>query len=1171
MKKYIKIIFFSIWVLQQSFAQSEFNLKGKILDADTKKTIPYAYVRIENTTIGTVSNENGLFSLTVPEELLSQKISFTYLGYKKQEILIQELIYKKDIVILLKTSPAELEEIVVKAVKLPSAKAILKRAIRKIPENYYSTATYLNGYYSEILSENDKVIKYSDAVCKYKYEGYNKKSYGNGDYDYGRSSVSSLSSFYSFSGGSLHRSHFHYLTGKNDQVKIIDARASDNLSKKRMTASIQGGPLGLLAKDKVKYRASFLDLKKLDSYDYSIRLRTGNDGTSYYEVKFKTNISVDKLEKLFQKGKDKQWNLANNNKLLEGKIHIDKESMAITYFECKVPTEYKKYFCSYKAMAIKHFDYKVKAFYKNVGGKYCIDSLWQEDEFIYEDTIQKSITPYSAVAQVKIINVETDSVKPFKKSEIFANLPINQLYDYPTSYNEVFWKSFYEKHPQFNIPPKVRKDMEENKTLEQQFKEKHIRNDNMPAPIAQKIPDTIYIHGDTLIDNYAWLKDTKAPIYNDKVMDYLYAENKYTENHFKPLRSMQRHVFQEFMNRTEKNYTSLPIKENGYYYHYSYTSEQEYPVYFRNKIGNNVNDTLLDVNKMAKEKKGYYSAGNITPSPNNQIIAFYENTTGSDRYILKFKNLTTNQIINDSLSGIGDVVWLNDSVLLYTKQEAKTFRSYMVMKHTLLSPQSKDENIYIEKDSQFGISLNKTHSKKYVRLITSSSETSECYFLDVTNSNARLNILTERKKGHSYTFDHFDNDFYIMSNNHSINYAVYTTSEKNYAIKNWKTIVSGQQDVLISDFTLFNNFIVIHEKEKAQPRIKIIDRTTFKSHFIKFKEDIYSTSILSNPDIDTNVVRINFSSPITPNVIYDYNMETKELIEIKKQIVELMPWKNSIKVKRVWATAHDGVKIPITLYYYKYFFHDKRFAPQKMFLTSYGSYGSGIDAGYNLAPYVLINKGFVYAIAHVRGGDDLGRKWYEDGKMMNKKNTFTDFISCAEYLVQEKYADLGQIVAQGGSAGGLLMGAIANMRPDLFKLVILDVPFVDVVNTMLDKDLPLTTMEYGEWGNPKIKAHYDYIKSYSPYDNIKKQAYPNMLFMTGLNDTRVGYWEPTKMVAKLRDYNTSNNKILLKTELYAGHGGNSGRYAYYRSLAYKYAVILDIFEKERPLTKYEKD
>ena len=1169
----VKNIFLSIWLIFTCiFVDAQkIQLKGKVIDNESKKAIAFAYVKLENKPIGTVTNENGVFDFTISDKEKNDNLKISYLGYKNLIIPISKITNQDNIVLKLSVSPSELDEIVVKAAKLPKAKTVLKKAINAIPNNFANNPTNLEAYYREIVSENGQTIKFSDATCKYYYTGYDKKSYGYGDYDYGRGSVSSLSSFYAFGGASLHRSHFHWLTGKDDQVKIIDARASSSLSQKRMNSSIEGGPLGLLAKDKVKFRASMFDKKKLDAYDFTIKLKFDDAENEYYQIKYKTNTSIEKLEELFQKKGDKHWKLANKNKLLEGEIHIDKNSLAILYFHCRVPNEYKKYFCSFKAMQIKHFAYEVKAYYKKIGNKYYVDKIWQEDEFIYKDTIQNTVIPYSAVSEVFINKVETDSVIKFKKSEHFANLAINQLYDYPISYNENYWVNFTRENPQFKIPKKVRNDMEKESTLEAQFAAKHIRDDNMQPPIALKIPDTTFIHNDTLIDNYSWLKDTKAPLHNEKVMNYIDEENKYADNHFKPLRNMQRHIFKEFMNRTEKNYESLPTKLNGYYYHYSYTEDQEYPVYFRNKIGSKTIDTLLDVNKMAKKRDRFYSAGNIIVSPNNQLMAFYENTTGSDSYVLKFKNLTSDKILTDSLSGIVDVVWLNDTVLLYTKQEEKTYRPYKLMKHNLFQPQKDDKTLFTEKDPEFRVYITKTQSRKFVQLYVSSSETSECYFIDLNDPEQKLNLIEPRKHGHSYTFNHFKNDFYILSNQNSVNYSLFKTSVKQYKINNWKKIINGQDDVLITDFTLFDNYLVISEKEKAQPRIKVIDLSINKSHFVKFKEDVYEISLFSNPDMDTKLVRLVYSSPITPQIIYDYNMETKELTEIKKQIVQLMPWKNSIKVERVWATARDGAKIPITLYYYKYFFRDKRFAPQKLFLTSYGSYGVGMDASYSPTPYILINKGFVYAIAHIRGGDDLGNQWHDDGKMMNKKNTFADFIDCAEYLTQEKYVEPGQIVAQGGSAGGLLMGAVANMRPDLFKMIILDVPFVDVVNTMLDKDLPLTTLEFSEWGNPKIKSHYDYIKSYSPYENVKKQEYPNMLFMTGLNDSRVGYWEPAKMVAKLRDYKTDNNKLLLKTELYSGHGGNSGRYSYYRSLAYKYAIILDIFEKERPLNKYEKD
>ncbi len=1148
-------------------AQSSFNVSGKVVDEKQGTPLAFAYVKLENHPVGTVTDEHGVFSLQMPGAYKNGTLIFSYLGYTNKTYKVSELINQENLVFKLTPSTSVLQEVEVIAEKTLAPDKIIKKAIKRIPKNYLDQPTYLNAYYRETITENEAHIAYADAVCKIHYAPYDINKYKWKDYYLGRNTFSSLSNYYIPTSESLHRLHFHNRSGKNDRAKIIDARSSDQLSKHRMNQTIECGPMGLMAKDKVKYHASFLNLKKMKHYQYELIGRRKNEaGDWYYIINFEPSYTVEELEAM----KDNpQYYYLNSRKALSGTIHVTEDDFAITHFECYVPNRFKKYFCSYTTMAIKHFGYKVQAYYeKHSDGKYYPTRIREEDEFIYVDTLDHSTTPYSAVNEIIITDVLQDSVKLFSPEETFANISFNHIFDLPTEYNSDFWIEYSEQNPQFKIPEAVRKDMESKKPLEKQFSDKHIRDVNLKPPVADKIPVSSTIHGDTRVDNYAWLKDTKDPIRNEQVMEYIDAENNYAQNYFIPLRKMQRGLFMEMMTYVDQGYESIPNKIDNYLYHYTYSEKQEHPVYYRSNLDTTGKIVLLDINELAKNRDGYFSAGSIQPSPTHELFSYFENTSGNDSYTVRFKNVSTGALIADSLKDVGNLVWVNDSLIIYSMQDKKTFRAYKVMAHNLRTPQKDDLTLFVEKDPRFSVGIGISKKEEYVFVSSGSSNSSEVMFFPgdakITKESipTLLKMIEPRSMNHLYGVSYYDGKLNILSNWKNKNYSVFTTPVEKPEKSHWKTFIDNKNDVPISGFYLFDNYIAITEKVNAQDEIKIIDRKTNKEHYIKFKDDVYSVYLDDNPDRNTDLVRIGFDAPNKKEAVYDYNMANKELKVVREKKLEKYQ-ERWIKSKRVWATARDGSKIPITLIYHDIWHKSKNYQPKKVFLTSYGAYGNGLGGGFSINPLPLIHKGFVYAIAHVRGGDELGRDWYDGGRLLNKKNTFTDFIDCAEYLIDEGYVEKGNIVAQGGSAGGLLMGAVANMRPDLFKIVILDVPFVDVINTMLDDKLPLTTMEYFEWGNPNKKKYYDYIKSYSPYDNVKKQDYPHMIFLTGLKDSRVGYWEPAKMVAKLREHNTADTEILLKTELKSGHGGEAGRFSYYQSLSYKYAIIMDIFEKER--------
>lgn len=1155
------LLFIHLVLYNSLIAQSQVTLKGKVLDGESGEPLSFSYVTLSGVALGTVTDGDGEFLLNIPAAYTDRSIAFAYLGYERKILPISTLAKMDPLMVRLEKDVKQIKEVVIKPDKSISAKQLLKKVMSNIEDNYAQTPAILKGYYRETVAENGAYISYADAAAEIHYAPYQEKSYHWKDYRIdAQRSISSLSNYNMYNGKSLHRGHFHSQTMNADQAKVIDCRSSKNLTKTDMYANVQAGPMGIFSKDYLKFKAAFFGDKKFKKFDYEIG-EVLMKGIGYvYVLSFRTAITKEEMEELEEKKLYKAFYKASRNKLLQGKIYIDKDTYAVLKFESTVPSEFKKYFCSYTTMNYKHFDYKLNIEYQKIGDTYHLKYLRHQDEFILKDTITNNTTPYYAVSQFWVDEVETKEVEKFDMTEVFANLSSNQLFDLPLEYNQDFWETYTAENAIAVIPDSIRKDMEGEAQLEKQFADKHNRNDSLKPPVAQKFPTQTKIHKTTLVDDYAWMKQPKNPLRNPDIKEYLIAENEFTDNYFIPLRKNQRELFTELTSRLDKEDESIPYEEEGYWYQTRWTEEDEYPIYLRRKDGVDEWDTLMNVNKLAKDKD-YYQAGGLSVSPNTKLMFYYENTTGSDKATIKFTNLETGAAVPDSLLNVSGMLWLNDHQLLYTLQEPKTNRTYQLKLHELNTSQKSDSLLYQEDDSRFQVSVYKSKSKDYVYMSIGSTNTNEIHYMNLEAVDKGFHLMAPREGTHEYSVADYRNEFFVFSNMASPNFEVFTCNETAYSKSDWKSFLKPKKDTRLTSFTLFDDFYVIGENEKMQNRLKIIEKESGKSHYIKIKEDIHLVSPTGNSKFDTDTLRYSVSSMKLSGEVWSYNMRTEEKRLVKKVQVNNFFNNRWIKNKRVWAEARDGTMIPITLLYRPYDVKKKN-SYKRMFMTSYGSYGGGSESGFNSTIYSLIYRGFVYAIPHVRGGGELGQEWHDGGKMMNKRNTFTDFIDCADYLIEEGYAQKGNIVAQGGSAGGLLMGGIVNMRPDLFKLVILDVPFVDVMNTMLDDKLPLTTIEYEEWGNPNEKKAFEYMLSYSPYDNVKVQDYPHMLFTTGVNDTRVGYWEPAKMVAKLRDMKTDNNLLLLKTNLSAGHGGGSGRYDGIKELAYKYAVIFDIFSSD---------
>ena len=691
---------------------------------------------------------------------------------------------------------------------------------------------------------------------------------------------------------------------------------------------------------------------------------------------------------------------------------------------------------------------------------------------------------------------------------------------------------------------------EQGKRSENQSSQMYLKKD-LQAPAANQQPKELTIHGDTRIDPYYWLNDRDDP----EVTAYLEAENDYARNMMSHLAGFEDELYDEIIGRIKQTDLSVPYLDNGYWYYTRYDEGKEYAIHVRRK-GNMeaAEEVMLDVNVLA-EPYDFYNAGGLSVSPDNRILSYGEDTLSRRIYTIQFKDLKTGKMLPDLIPNTtGRAVWANDNKTVFYSMKDEALRSYKIFRHVLGTPVSQDVEVWHETDETFSTFVYKSKSRKYLIIGSYQTLSTEYRYLDADQPLGEFQVFQPRERDLEYSIAHFDGSWYIRTNLDAKNFRLMKCPEGATGKENWEEVIAHRPDVLLEDMELFQNYLVLSERKNGIVQLRIRPWQG-EEHYIDFGEDAYMAYTSTNLEFDTELLRIGYTSLTTPNSVYDYNMKTREMTLLKQQEVVGDFDPENYHSERLYATSRDGVKVPISLVYRKGF---ERNGQAPLLLYGYGSYGASMDPYFSSVRLSLLDRGFVFAIAHIRGGEEMGRQWYEDGKLLKKKNTFTDFIDCAEYLVAEKYADPERLFAMGGSAGGLLMGAVVNMRPDLWKGIIAAVPFVDVVTTMLDESIPLTTGEYDEWGNPNEEEYYRYIKSYSPYDNVEAKAYPPMLVTTGLHDSQVQYWEPAKWVARLRERKTDQNPLLLHTNMDAGHGGQSGRFRQYRETAMEYAFLLDL-------------
>jgi len=673
------------------------------------------------------------------------------------------------------------------------------------------------------------------------------------------------------------------------------------------------------------------------------------------------------------------------------------------------------------------------------------------------------------------------------------------------------------------------------------------------APVAEKKPHELTYHGHTRVDNYYWLREREDPA----VIAYLEAENEYTGAVLKHTEPLQERLYNEIIGRIKQTDESVPYFDNGYYYYTRYEEGSEFPIYCRKEGSPDApEEIMINVNDLA-EGHSFFNVSGLNVSPDNKILAFGIDSVGRRKYALRFKDLETGEILPDRISGTnGYVAWAGDSrTMFYTTQNDVTLRSENVYRHVLGNDPDNRDLVYYEEDETYRVGVFTTKSRKYIMIVSSSTLSTEYRYAEASSPAGDFTLFHPRERDMRYSVDHHGDKFYILTNWDAMNFRLMETTTGRSSKEYWSELIPHRDDVLLSNMEIFNDYLVLSERKNGLRQLYVYRWDDMTGYYIDFPEEVYTASVSVNPDFDSEMLRLNYTSLTTPNSVFDFNMKTRERVLLKQDEVlgDFDP--SGYEARRLYATAGDGTSIPVSIVYKKGIEQD---GTNPTLLYGYGSYGASMDPRFSSVRLSLLDRGFIYAIAHIRGGEEMGRYWYEEGKLLKKINTFTDFNDCAQFLIDQNYTNPQKLFAQGGSAGGLLIGAVINMRPELYRGVIAAVPFVDVVTTMLDDSIPLTTSEYDEWGNPNDETYYNYMLSYSPYDQVSRQDYPSMLVTAGLHDSQVQYWEPAKWVAKLREYKTNNNKLLLYTNMEAGHGGAAGRYQRYREIALEYAFLIDL-------------
>jgi len=1139
--KTLLINLFFAFLIVQSTAQQSITINGKITDKDDNP-IAYANIVLTQSSIGVVSNLDGNFRITIKEAHINDSIKISSMGYTPIIKSIHSFHANKNNVFVLKQKTYKLDEITVKP---ETGLEVVLKAISKIRENYNTNAYYLDAFYRESLMEDSIYTQLSEAACRFHMDSLQKFNFAEGLQRYISDGWYSSNE----TGYNLEvRDDNSFSVFKNDQLQIINARSTENNSNSLVKFTLIGGPMSRMGCDKTRYPLYFLDKKRIKNYNYSILDIIQDGNNRVYKIHF--------------------WPRKKRKVYFEGIIYIDKKNYAFVGFDYKLSNYFstsrahlKRWrvarggisYNQRKPIADEYLkgDYQAKIRYQKIDNKWYLKSVHQESELTYIFTKEGSKTKTLAIYDLLINKVITKNISVFIDDSIYKHVSQSNLFNYPFSYNKEFWNKNNMLLPT-RLEQKAINDLEKYQSLQEQFENKNKYDSALIPPKAKKALSFTVIHEDTLYDDYAWMKNRE----DTSVQNYLNDENKYLNNYRIPLLEIERSLFYEMKNRIpEEDEKSVPYKMGDYLYYTISNKDLNYPKFYRKKdsIGSQ-EELVLDIPKLAHHSDSYIIA-DIKISPNDSIMAYSEDKSGIGNLYYLFKNLKSNQYFRDTLFDASSLIWMKDNkAIIYTVRDSLR-RVYQIKEHVLKTHQSSDKILFDEKNITYFVSINQSKSKEYLFLYTGNSNEQKVYICDLSNMPHSFHLLSGKSDQYEIFLQHFSNDsvFYIFTNKDAPNWKLCKTPiDKKLQFNN--IIANKEQSYILKDYLFLQNYMVIIEQKKLSQRIKITDNIKNKTYYIKEKEDYCTMKIKKRvQNIATDSIVYTISTLGKPSITYSYNLKTKKKRIIKENKVIGFS-ESKYKTELIWATAEDGTKIPIFLFY------NKKQSDKKtnyLIMNAYGAYGSSLSYSMPISYLSLIDKGFVYAQAYIRGGSELGEEWSKNGKLLNKLNSLNDFISCSKFLIDKGYTSSEKFVIEGGSAGGLVIGFAINTHPELYKAAILSRPFVDVLNTLLDTTISVTSLDWDEWGNPYEKKYYNYIKKYSPYDNIKAQSYPNLLFITGAKDEQVNYWEPAKMMAKLRDTKTNSNTILLKTYMNTGHSGASGKYGYYNEQAMRFAFILN--------------
>lgn len=1119
------------------WAQDVLIVEGNIYDAKTGEGVPFVTIQVEGTGFGGVSNADGHFKLRLDDDMRSRSLLFFCVGYERAQLAINDIKNPLNLKVQLQSSELKLEEVVVDAKGL-DPRNLLREAIEKIPTNYPNQPFNMEGFYRELIRENDRYVKLSEAVCQFYYIGYDQKLNLKEAYE-SYHDYSSINAATFISGR-----WYDDLTFPQDQVKVLQARVSENLFRGEINTSIAGGPLGLMAFDKVKYPTYFMSSSNnkvpaaayrnyLRDYEYKLENVTKYDQNNVYVLSFAPKKVKERVN-------------------LKGKIYIDIESLAFVAFEYEMlPSERPVDYVLARNL-LRHTQHKVRLDYRQYDGKWYPHQLSVDDIVtVLDRRTQKEVSTYETASEILISDIKTENVQSFNEKDIFKNTISNHLYEYPLEYKPDFWDKYYSTGNFIPLENNVRQDLEQNMSLEKQFLAKQTQEENQTAPRAKQIPRTVARHGIERQDPYSWLRNR-----NDKeVINYLRAENKYADNELLHLRPSQREWYNKMISRVAQAYKTPEAVIGNYEYYQRYEAGRLYPkLCRRSQSGDSPEEVLLDVNELAKGKE-FFELADYQLSPDGKTLAFMVDTTGNFHTTVHFLDIEQKRFRAERLNRVTSMAWSKDSQYLFYAIQDETNRSHEIYRHQLGKPQYDDKAVHREKDLGFSLMLSKSISGDYIFINSRSQTTSEVHYFAASDAQAKPTLFRAREKGHFYQVEASPDAFYVLSNEKAPNGKVLKLPLASTNWKSAKVILKEDKKAYIEDFVVLKGYLATNEIQEGQMQVRVLNLSDQETHFVPLSKEFFTSDLSNHQDYNSGKLRIGYRSFVQPQTAYEYDLASKNLKQLGDQDLVKDLAAENYNFTRIEVGSE---KVPVTLVSRKGV--DLK-ANNPLMLTGWGMLGKSDLPVFDPSILALVDEGFVYAVAHVRGGREKGSKWYEEGRLLKKKNSFEDFISVADYLCKNQYTSPQNLVAYGHEEGALLIGYAVNERPELFRVAIFDNALLDMVNVIEDPKLPLTNAQKEEWGDAANKEEYAYVASYSPYERVKAQNYPKMLFFDYLYDEEIPFWSSAKMVAKLRATKTDDNTLVLRTNMSDGHSGPSGRYQEQRQYALIMAYLLEEFKK----------